>query len=673
MALSGSIQNSYRGWTYRISWSASQSISNNRSTITCDHYLVLSSGYSISIGSRTNTCTVGGAAVNYTSAACSGSGTTIKLGTTTHTVNHNSDGTASVTISGTFNIQATLSGSYQSSITASGAVTLDTIPRKSTLTAGNGTLGTAKALTINRASSSFTHTITWACGSKSGTICTRTTNTTVYFDPSNGNTISNLAGQAPNSGSVGVVFTLTTYDASGNSLGTTQPATAYFTIPDSVAPTATIALSDAEGLLAVYGGYVQGKSRVHVVTTAELAYESPIVQCTVDFDGATITGDDITTDYIKSSGTLSVTVTLKDGRGHTGTATRNVAVLPYAVPKITNAAAYRSAEDGAANSTGAYITVSFTGDISALSNNNSASYAVSYRHTGDTSYTEATLTDYSGVFAASASYTFPAGGTSYEIIVSATDDFTTTSTAITGAALKKFLSFKWSETENKYNGIGVLKTAEHENGVDIGGDLYDKHLTIVGNGLAEYNGAGSNAIDANETKDHCILTDKNAPSSSLWYIHTMFKDDKDPDSDKAQIAIPYNENGVIYNRHKINGVWSEWTCNGTDYVIEQGTSGIWDYVKYASGLAECWTFTQIQINVTTAAGSLYYSDLIPIQLPFAMTDVTFTGSVGQLETLVNPGQPDEDHINFRVMRCTQHSYNTDIALLVKGRWKEAEA
>lgn len=111
----------------------------------------------------------------------------------------------------------------------------------------------------------------------------------------------------------------------------------------------------------------------------------------------------------------------------------------------------------------------------------------------------------------------------------------------------------------------------------------------------------------------------------------------------------------------------------SDFVTETGESGGWTYRKWHSGMAECWTFTQIQINVTTAAGSLYYSDLIPIQLPFAMTDVTFTGSVGQLETLVNPGQPDAEHINFRVMRCTQHSYNTDIALLVKGRWKEAEA
>src|SRR5699024_11104970 len=34
-----------------------------------------------------------------------------------------------------------------------------------------------------------------------------------------------------------------------------------------------------------------------------------------------------------------------------------------------------------------------------------------------------------------------------------------------------------------------------------------------------------------------------------------------------------------------------------DFVIETGESGIWTYRKWYSGIAECWTFTQIQINV----------------------------------------------------------------------------
>lgn len=47
-----------------------------------------------------------------------------------------------------------------------------------------------------------------------------------------------------------------------------------------------------------------------------------------------------------------------------------------------------------------------------------------------------------------------------------------------------------------------------------------------------------------------------------------------------------------------------------DYVIEQGTSGIWTYRKWASGIAECWGVqTGLTANLTTQWGSsgLYYN------------------------------------------------------------------
>jgi hypothetical protein len=135
MALGGNIDGSYRGYTYRIAWSASQSISGNYSTITCKHQLICGASYDLYIYGRSNSCTVGGDEKSFTSPSIStGGGSTINLGTTTHTVYHNADGTKSVSVSGTFNIQATISGSYVSSIKASGTVTLDRIPRAATIT-----------------------------------------------------------------------------------------------------------------------------------------------------------------------------------------------------------------------------------------------------------------------------------------------------------------------------------------------------------------------------------------------------------------------------------------------------------------------------------------------------------------------------------------------------------
>lgn len=41
---------------------------------------------------------------------------------------------------------------------------------------------------------------------------------------------------------------------------------------------------------------------------------------------------------------------------------------------------------------------------------------------------------------------------------------------------------------------------------------------------------------------------------------------------------------------------------GIDYITEQGTSGVWTYRKWKSGIAECWGRTEFP--ATTASGQL---------------------------------------------------------------------
>lgn len=134
MALSGTITGVYRGYTLRADWSATQNISGNYSDITIKHVLVIGSAYSLNIGSRSNSCTVDGAAQSYSSPAINQKGGSVTLGTTTHRVNHNADGSKTCTITDVFNINTTLDGSKVPSITASGNITLDAIPRQATIT-----------------------------------------------------------------------------------------------------------------------------------------------------------------------------------------------------------------------------------------------------------------------------------------------------------------------------------------------------------------------------------------------------------------------------------------------------------------------------------------------------------------------------------------------------------
>ena len=59
-----------------------------------------------------------------------------------------------------------------------------------------------------------------------------------------------------------------------------------------------------------------------------------------------------------------------------------------------------------------------------------------------------------------------------------------------------------------------------------------------------------------------------------------------------------------------------------DYVVEQGTSGIWTYRKWNSGVAECWgkTTGNWSVNTSSAAYGGYRSTNISIPtFPFTFT------------------------------------------------------
>lgn len=133
MALSGTITGTYRGYTLSAAWQATQNAAGNYSDITITHTLSTGGAYSLDIGSRSNSCTVDGVAQAYTSPAINEKGGSVTLGTTTHRVTHNADGSKTCTVTDVFNINAMLDGVKVPNITASGNITLDRIPRQATI------------------------------------------------------------------------------------------------------------------------------------------------------------------------------------------------------------------------------------------------------------------------------------------------------------------------------------------------------------------------------------------------------------------------------------------------------------------------------------------------------------------------------------------------------------
>ncbi len=323
MALSGSFSDAYRGYTYKISWSAVQNVAGNYSTVTCKHYLVCASSYSLNIASRTHSITVNGTKVTFTSSAINtAGGETILLGTTTHKITHNESGVATLVMSAVFSMKATISGTYVESIAVPGSAGLDTIARASILSAGNGTLGKSQTLTITRYSSSFRHILTYSCGSESGTIINKSsTLTSIAWSPP-----VSLASQNTSGSTVTVKLTLQTYEsASSTTVIGTDTVTVTMTIPDN---SSTKPIIDGISVFPVNTNlptafssiFIKGYSQAEVTFQAHAQNGATIKSCKISIGSTSRT---TTNSYQIVSGTLSSTgnVTIKcevtDSRGVT--------------------------------------------------------------------------------------------------------------------------------------------------------------------------------------------------------------------------------------------------------------------------------------------------------------------------------------------------------------------
>ena len=72
-----------------------------------------------------------------------------------------------------------------------------------------------------------------------------------------------------------------------------------------------------------------------------------------------------------------------------------------------------------------------------------------------------------------------------------------------------------------------------------------------------------------------------------------------------------------------------------DYIVEQGTSNGWQYIKWASGKAECWQWYEDTVNLSKNLNGAYYTDSIIVQYPFEFTD-----------NILNVNGGSHSHINW---------------------------
>lgn len=598
MALSGTVKTNAdsNGRYYQLSWTATQSTANNTSTIS---WTLSAQGYSGNwVAERTLYVTIDGATVYNKSDRVERKVGTIKTGT--KTITHNSNGSRSFTI--------TLGAAvYGTSVNCKGSGTfaLNTIGRASTLNVSGGTLGVAQTITADRKVSSFTHTLTWECGSYSGTIANKSTATSWSFTPP-----LELANTATQLFPAGVYFKLTTYN--GSTVVGTSDQTVVMKIPTSIKPTCTVNITDPTGYSATYGGYVQNKSKMKITVTATPAYGSPIASYSIIVNKNQYNYNPATTGVITTSGSNTIIGKATDERNRTGSVTTTINVLAYNSPKITFTM-HRCDQDGTENMTGSYCKVSYKAVITSLSNKNSKSIKLRYKKTSDTTYTFRTINMES--YTQEGSEIFSAeDGSSYNVQMQAIDSFETSTTT---AELSTGFSILHIPASGKGLAVGKISQAdEFEVGMDArfySGAHFNKGLTedmpliadsdcnniITSGHYYAYN----NTINKPEDKNGW-LTVKAYQDGSYW-CHQEF--------------ITYD--GHRYFRHKSSGTWGNWISLDADYVLETGETKLgWNYRKWANGTIELWDekllsdfaitdrFSRPASGTTVPADLWYYGD-----------------------------------------------------------------
>ena len=248
-------------------------------------------------------------------------------------------------------------------------------PAASEITAVDGVLGAPLTLTLTRHNASFLDHITYTCGTRSGVVASSSTASSVVWNSDNGNTVA-LSGQNIKGLTVDVTFTVTSY-SDGSVVGT-HSKTVKMAIPDTVVPSVALRVEDATGFQSVFGGYVQGFSKLRITVTPTLAYGSPITTYAITADGATYNTTPVTTPAVQGKDTLRITASVVDARTRTGTATPvDITVLEYARPSVS-LSAQRCDANGNIDDEGAYMKISLSASISSLNSRNDARYTIAY-------------------------------------------------------------------------------------------------------------------------------------------------------------------------------------------------------------------------------------------------------------------------------------------------------
>lgn len=538
------------------------------------------------------------------------------LGERTEEISHNNDGTKTVTLSGVW-CSAISGGWVPYSLSVSGEVTLPTIPRATTPGIGGVTMGETAHISLPRASSGFTHTLRYVFGGAAETIASGVTTGYDWLVP------ESLAAQIPDAASGKGTLTCETY--SGSTLIGTKSVTFTASVPGSMKPTvlsgwATVTYDNSGTAAENMAAWVQGYSK------AKAAFDASKVTCrqgagvskfSITYLGKTTEGNPCRTETISTTG-ATVRCTVTDSRGLTAWEDFNIALLEYAPPALVGADLFRSDGEGTAADGGAHIAGVAWVRYSELGGLNSVTLKGYWKGVGGSYGAGETLTV--GTVGLVTGNVEISPDRSYVALLVLTDSLGNTARYEENIPTEK-VAFHLKEGGK---GAAFGKAAETEGVLELAEDW---HLKLTG------------------------ATDLNAAAEKIAVL--------DP-------------GGVVRYRTKaeLQGDLA------ADYIVSQGTSGIWTYRKWVSGVAECWLESELTLTGSTPVanmnGSAYLS-YVDVDLPFTFKTqprAVANGVLGTGTGFVNVWcRNGYNEITVYVTGNQNNAAITIRSMIVTGRWK----
>ena len=336
----------------------SYSVANNTSEVRM-LWTSTQTGQSYNANTRTGYYVFNGSSgsVEYTLPA----NTTVTIFDETFTVSHNSDGTGSVSANTWMDTRISAG-----EISKEASLTLTTIPRASSVSCSAADIGSDATITINRASANFTHTLTYDFFGLTGTIATKTTQTSVKFTLP-----ETFYAKIPNIKMGKGVITCVTYNGN-QEIGTTMCQMQANCNETQCAPSITVESYDSNATTVALTGnkskFIKYYSNVTAKTNAVAKHSATIKSQSITIGSTTINGGSGTIKAV-TDGVVKATVT--DSRWFTSQINSNHTLIDYV--KLTC-----SIEAGAASTSGvAQLKVSgnyWNGNFGAANNTLTVQY-----------------------------------------------------------------------------------------------------------------------------------------------------------------------------------------------------------------------------------------------------------------------------------------------------------